>query len=401
MKRISLVRMPSPFLIDDKVFPPLGLMAVGTGLKIRGYDVSIYDGEIDSVPLDFNYYGFGPTVPEYSCALELKRKIKDDNTKAKIVIGGPFATVNPSQCLADGFDTVVVGDGEIVAEEAFVGNKQIIVGEELPLDNYPMIDRSLLDIVRYEYFLNGLLATTIMTSQGCPYRCAFCCKNYKTVRFRSAEKVIEEIKMLHFDYGYHALAFPEDLFILDRSRVEAIGSCLKELGIIWRCLIRADILVKHGGDFVQMMSDCGCVSVGMGIESGAPQILKNINKKQSISVIKKAIRMLKDKGIDVKGFFIVGLPGETQETLNETKAFLDEMDLDDVDIKIYQPYPSTPIWENRSQYDIGWSGDLDYSKQFYKGRPEEYYGNIFTSALTNEQIRDEWIAMEAQYKKGG
>jgi hypothetical protein len=77
------------------------------------------------------------------------------------------------------------------------------------------------------------------------------------------------------------------------------------------------------------------------------------------------------------------------------------MDLDDVDIKIYQPYPSTLIWENKDQYDIDWCDDLDYSKQFYKGRPEEYYGNIFTSALTNEQIRDEWIEMEAQYKKVG
>jgi anaerobic magnesium-protoporphyrin IX monomethyl ester cyclase len=401
MKRISLVRLPSPFLIDDRVFPPLGLMAVGTGLKVRGYDVSIYDGEIDNIPLDFDYYGFGPTVPEYSYALELKKKIKSSNPKAKVVIGGPFATVNPLQCVADGFDTVVVGDGEIVAEKAFMGNEQIIVGEELPLDDYPTIDRSLLDIKKYRYFLNERLATTIMTSQGCPYRCAFCCKNYQTVRLRSSEKVIEEVRMLHSDYGYNALAFPEDLFILDRGRVEAIGQCLSNLGIIWRCLIRADTLVRYGDDFVKMMADCGCISAGMGIESGSPQILKNVNKKQSVPTIKKAVTMLKRHGIMVKGFFIVGLPGETQGTLNETKAFLDEMELDSVDIKIYQPYPNTLIWDNKDQYDISWSDGLDYSKQFYKGRPEEYYGNIYTSALTNEQIRDEWIAMEAQYKKGG
>jgi radical SAM superfamily enzyme YgiQ (UPF0313 family) len=131
MKRISLVRLPSPFLIDDRVFPPLGLMAVGTGLKVRGYDVSIYDGEIDNIPLDFDYYGFGPTVPEYSYALELKKKIKSSNPKAKVVIGGPFATVNPLQCVADGFDTVVVGDGEIVAEKAFMGPAAIIPRQAL------------------------------------------------------------------------------------------------------------------------------------------------------------------------------------------------------------------------------------------------------------------------------
>jgi radical SAM superfamily enzyme YgiQ (UPF0313 family) len=183
--------------------------------------------------------------------------------------------------------------------------------------------------------------------------------------------------------------------------VEAIGQCLSNLGIIWRCLIRADTLVRYGDDVVKMMADCGCISAGMGIESGSPQILKNVNKKQSVPTIKKAVTMLKRHGIMVKGFFIVGLPGETQGTLNETKAFLDEMELDSVDIKIYQPYPNTLIWDNKDQYDISWSDGLDYSKQFYKGRPEEYYGNIYTSALTNEQIRDEWIAMEAQYKKGG
>jgi radical SAM superfamily enzyme YgiQ (UPF0313 family) len=274
-------------------------MAVGTGLKLRGHDVTIYDGPIGGVLLDFKYYGFGPTIPEYSHALDLKKRIKNNNPNAKIVIGGPFATLKPEKCLADGFDCVVVGDGEVVAEEAFVGDSQIVVGDELPLDNYPMIDRSLLDIKNYGYFLNDRLTTTIMTSQGCPYRCAFCCKNYKKVRFRSAEKVIEEIKMLHFDYGYRALAFPEDLFILDRNRVETIAECLKKLGIIWRCLIRADVLVKHGNDFVKMMSDSGCVSVGMGIESGSPQILKNINKNQSVSTIKKAIKMLKNGNINV------------------------------------------------------------------------------------------------------
>jgi radical SAM superfamily enzyme YgiQ (UPF0313 family) len=137
----------------------------------------------------------------------------------------------------------------------------------------------------------------------------------------------------------------------------------------------------------------------MGIESGSDKILKTINKGETVSDIKKAIYILKNKNIEVKGFFIVGLPGETQETIDETVAFLDEMNLDDVDIKIYQPYPGTPIWENKDKYEISWSDDLDYSKQFYKGRPEEYYGNIRTPALTNEQIRRNWVEMEAQYKK--
>jgi radical SAM superfamily enzyme YgiQ (UPF0313 family) len=93
----------------------------------------------------------------------------------------------------------------------------------------------------------------------------------------------------------------------------------------------------------------------------------------------------------------MGLPGESMETLNETKRFLDETNLDDIDIKIFQPYPNTPIWENRESYDIKWE-ELDYSKQWYKGRAEEYYGNIATSSLTNKQLYQNWVEIENQYK---
>jgi radical SAM superfamily enzyme YgiQ (UPF0313 family) len=237
-----------------------------------------------------------------------------------------------------------------------------------------------------------------MTSQGCPFKCAFCCKNYKTVRFRSVDRVIDEINMLHYDFGFDSLAFPEDLFILKRERVEAIAKCLKELGIIWRCLVRGDLIVKYGQDFVKMMAESGCVDVGMGVESGSDKILAIVNKSEKSDTIKQAVRMLKDEGIRVKGFFIVGLPGESPETIDETWMFLEDTQFDDVDIKIYQPYPCTPIWDNRESYDIKWY-DIDYKNMFYKGRPREYYGNVHTSKLTTQEIVDAWIEMEGTFKR--
>lgn len=396
--RVCLIRCPSPFLIDERVFPPLGLMAVGTALKVKGHDVYIHDGSIDTIPLDYQYYGFGPTTPEYPYALMVKRMIKQNNPGVRIIIGGPHPTLNHRKCLDDNFDCVVMGDGEPIIEEAFMGEvSRLIGGESHSLDEYPIIDRTLLNLKNYRYFLNGKLATTLMTSQGCPFKCGFCAKNYSTVRFRSVEKVKKEIDKLHFDFGYDALAFPEDLFILKRERTEEICHHLKELDIIFRCLIRADLAVKYGIGFVKMMAESGCVSVGMGIESGSDKILANVNKGETVETIKSAIRMFQNEGIKVKGFFIVGLPGETPETLGETRRFLDEMKLDDVDIKIYQPFPGTPIWNNRETYDIQWN-DIDFSKMFYKGRSKEYYGNIRTSSLTNEQIYNTWVEMEATYK---
>jgi len=392
--KICLIRCPSPFLIDERVFPPLGLMAVGTTLKIKGHDVTIYDGDINDFPMDFEYYGLGPTTPEYPYALKVKEKI---GPRAKIVVGGPHATLNPRVCLDDGFDCIVCGDGEMSVERAFKSDIPLIISKELPLDEYPIIDRTILNLKNYKYLLNGRLATTMMTSQGCPFKCGFCAKNYRTVRFRSIENVIKEIDILHFDFGYDALAFPEDMFILIKERTEKICVHLKKLGMIWRCLIRADFVVKYGNVFIKTMADSGCVEIGMGVESGSDKILSIVNKGETVETIKTAIKMLKDSGIRIKGYFIVGLPGETQSTLDETRMFLEEMNFDDVDIKIYQPFPGTPIWNNRNSYDIQWD-DIDFIKMFYKGRPKEYYGNVRTSSLTNQQIYNTWVEMEEKYK---
>jgi radical SAM superfamily enzyme YgiQ (UPF0313 family) len=109
--------------------------------------------------------------------------------------------------------------------------------------------------------------------------------------------------------------------------------------------------------------------------------------------------MLKAAGIAVKGFFILGLPGESPETLEETREFLKEVKLDDVDIKIYQPYPGTPIWRNKEHYDIDWSANASYEDMFYKGKAGDYRGSVRTSTLTTEQIYDAWVGMEKEFKK--
>jgi anaerobic magnesium-protoporphyrin IX monomethyl ester cyclase len=398
MSRICLIRCPSPFLIDEWVFPPIGLMAVGTGLKIRGHDVMIHDESIMSIPMDYQYYGFGPTSPEYAVALEAKNLIKRYNPAAKIIIGGPYATICSDICINDGWDCVVWGDGEEVTEQAFLGNSKLVKAESKPLDDYLMPDRTFFDLRKYKCHLEGLPATTIVTSRGCPFHCAFCCKNYSKVRLLSAERVIEEIDNLYNQHGYRALLFPEDIFIINRERAEKVCKHLKRMGIVWRCLVRGDIIVKYGQDFVHMMRDSGLVEVGMGVESGSQKILDIINKCETIETIKKAIRILKLDGVRVKGFFIIGLPGESQETIAETLKFLDEMKLDDIDTKIYQPYPGSPIWDNQHDYDIEWH-DQDPSTTFYKGRPQEYYGNIKTSSLTTDQIYKAWVEMETKYKR--
>jgi len=366
--KICLIRCPSPFLIDDKVFPPLGLMAIGTFLKQRGHDVLIADTE--DLPTGYDYYGLGPSTPEYPLALEVRNIIKSE-IGAKVIIGGPH--VNATKGEVEGWDHVFTG---------FLGK-------------YPIIDRTLVDIKSYKYFINGELATTLMTSQGCPYSCAFCSQVHK-FSLRDSEDVINEIKYLH-GLGYRALMFFDDIFILKRKRAEKIFRYMKELGIISRCFVRADTIVKHGQHFVKMMAECGCVEVGMGIESGSDTILNNINKGESSDTIKTAIKMLKNERIRVKGFFIIGLPGENFGTIAETESFLLNTKLDDVDFTIFRPYPGSAIWENRNYYDVSWD-DSPLSELFYKGKPGEYHGCIETLGLKSNEIVEIRDKMEATYK---
>jgi anaerobic magnesium-protoporphyrin IX monomethyl ester cyclase len=394
--KICLVRCPAPFLIDDRMFPPLGLMAVGTGLRQAGHDVSIHDGPLQALPLDQDAYGFGPTAPEYPLAIETLNRIKRTNRTARVVLGGPHATLNWSTCLKEGWDCVVVGDGEIVSDRAFIGKPTLLMAEERPLDEYPIIDRSLVDLRTYHYKSNGVPGTTLVTARGCPHQCDFCCKNHDRVRLMTAPRAIAEIRYLAVDWGYKVLAFPEDIFILDRKRTETICAALKDLGIEWRCLVRSDIVVRRGMDFLTMLKDAGCAAVGIGIESGSEQILQTIHKGETVSTILQSVRMLQAAGIRTRGFFVVGLPGETPETLEETWRFLEEAQLDEIDAKIFQPYPGSPIYEHRDRYDIKWNGTA-MDKTFYKGKPGLYEGSIATAALTTEQIVEAWKAIETRF----
>jgi anaerobic magnesium-protoporphyrin IX monomethyl ester cyclase len=374
--RICLLTCRAPFLIDERVFPPLGLIAVGNALRQQGHEVVIRDE-----PEDADAYGIGPTTPEYPYAMQMRQQVA-----GKLVIGGPHASVNPTQCLDDGFDAVVLGDGELAAERAFFG-EGVVSAPELPLDEYPFEDRSLLDLSRYNYRINGRPATTLLTSRGCPYRCAFCSKSSSRTRFKSAERVCQEIDHLH-GLGYRALMFFDDTFILRRNRVVQICEHLKELGILWRCFVRADLIVKYGRNFAEMLLDAGCVEVGIGIESGSDRILLIISKGETTEDIRDAIALLRQAGIRVKGFFIIGLPGEDQTTLGDTMEFICNTPLDDADFTIFQPYAGSPIVDNKEAYDTKWTEAAEH----YKGKPGEHKCVVRTSALSASEIiaaRDE------------
>ena len=149
---------------------------------------------------------------------------------------------------------------------------------------------------------------------------------------------------------------------------------------------------------LKILKDTGCVFVGFGVESGSPTILESANKHTSPEKNLEIVNMCKRVGLTVKGFFVVGLPGETYETLNETYNWLKKAQLDDVDINIFYPYPGTEIGENIHSYDVKLE-DSDLRNSFMKGRPGQYRAAVSTSALTSKDL-EEWRDMLYKEFKG-
>jgi radical SAM superfamily enzyme YgiQ (UPF0313 family) len=144
-------------------------------------------------------------------------------------------------------------------------------------------------------------------------------------------------------------------------------------------------VVKHGTELTDAMYQSGCVEVGIGIESGSDRILDLIDKGENTDTIKNGIGMLRKSGIRVKGFFIVGLPGEHRDSINETREFIRDVPLDAADFTLYQPYKGSPIWDNKEKYDIDWN-EAAPGQRFYKGQPGQYTSTVRTSFYTSEQL---------------
>lgn len=402
--KVLLVDPPSKFLIDEEVFPTLGLLYLSAYLKKFGYDnISLLDLHSNrEIPnsLDADVVGFYSNTPQFPDVLKLKEKIKlvNKNKSAVYVIGGPHVSAKPEDATPY-FDHVVCGEGERVfldIVENKATDKTLRYEYMKDIDSVPFPDRDLIDIAGYKYYINGRLAATVVSSRGCPFRCAFCANNAwgKTLRLRSPENIFEEVKLLRDKYGYKAIMFFDDTITVNKKRMYALCDRLKELDIIYRCFIRSDTVDYN---ILTKMKDSGCVEVGIGIESGSQRILDIVDKGEKVEQHMRAIKMCKDVGIRVKGFLIIGLPGENKESVNETISFLRENKLDDFDMTIFTPYPGSKIYNNKENYDIGFN--VNYEDYWYKGKPGCYKSSVFTSTISSDEIVKLRDYIEKEFKK--
>jgi radical SAM superfamily enzyme YgiQ (UPF0313 family) len=308
----------------------------------------------------------------------------------KIIVGGPYASLDPNRVMSWGAHLVVTGEAEEVIAETINQDGVIKAHRIRDLDSMPFPDRT--QSHRYGLTIDGLPAATMITSRGCPYRCAFCSKplGYKSV-LRSVENIMAEVRMIE-DLGFQAINFVDDSLGINSMRLLHLCQELGQEGITWRCLLRAEQVTE---ELAQTMKSAGCVEVGIGIESGSDRILRNIQKGETVKVIEGGILTLKRAGIRVKGFFIVGLPGEDGKSLAETEAFLERVALDDIDICILSIYRGSPIWNRPERYDVSWNGRPTY----YKADPAKYDCGVSTSALSSNDLLEARAYLERRFKR--
>ena len=228
----------------------------------------------------------------------------------------------------------------------------------------------------------SLPVVNIITSRGCPGLCTFCDRNVfgRKYRERSAESIFEEIKYLKKQYHLKEIAFVDDAFLINKKRLLQIFELLENEGIhlFWTCMSRINDVDY---DFLKFIKSKGCWHISFGIESGDENVLKTIKKNISLDKVEQVINWCKRLKIKTKGFFIIGHPTETIETIEKTINFACSLKVDDLVATINTPIPGSPQYQEVDKY--GTLDQTDWSQYNY-WRPVFVPQGLSKEILLNE-----------------
>lgn len=377
--------------MDTKYDPPLGLLYLASMLEHSGFDVTVEnlaftdtDKWVEKLK-GYDVYGFTVYTPILNEVVKLIRNLDDGNTK--FIAGGPHATSLPEETLEEGFDAVVVGEGEYALPRILKMNEfpQIVNARRIEdLDALPYPARHLIPIKEFHREVDGVKSTGLISTRGCPYRCAFCSKDvHGRLRLRSPSNVIGEIEEIFSTFGIRALHFYDDTFtIRPFDQLKEICSAMKRRGIVYRC---TGNLRRDDEKTLRLLYDTGCREYCVGVESGSQKVLNAVRKgttvKRNLEVIKTAKRI----GLPVKAFFMVGCPGETEETVRETIRFIEEARPDRYSVFSFVPYPDCDIYKHPGKYGVKIKS-RDYHEYCMVAAQGEGRFVVETEELNTEQI---------------
>jgi anaerobic magnesium-protoporphyrin IX monomethyl ester cyclase len=449
-KPICLIVPPSPFLLDERVFPSLGILKIAAVLESSGIPVEVLDlcGIQNYLEVVKEYaattsctiFGITATTPQFPQAANISHVLRETVPQGKLIIGGPHPTLVAAawkeekkrdlsgrgtagmEQLYSLFDVVVAGDGEVAILEAIEPEAPKLIDADNPksslfltndmLDQVPFPSRHLIDLESYHYSIEGVRATSLIAQLGCPFGCGFCggrdSPMLRRVRMRTTKNILEEIKLIHDAYGLKGFMFYDDELNVSRTMIElmnGIAALQTESSEEWRLrgFIKSQLFTDEQAS---AMYSAGFRWILVGFESGSPRILDNINKQATREQNTRCMDIARRHGLKVKALMSIGHPGESPETIQDTEDWLLEVAPDDLDISIITTYPGTPYFDYASAhpelegiwtYVCPKTGDrlhqreVDYAlvSDYYKGDPDGgYQAYVSTDHLTSEELVD-------------
>ncbi|MBU1901952.1 B12-binding domain-containing radical SAM protein, partial [Patescibacteria group bacterium] len=378
---------------DSKaIFFPIGLGYIATAMKKSGIKFDLLDIEAHRYSNEeieqfieknkYHIYCLGTIVTGYSKIKWITKKIREKNKNAIIICGNtvvssvPQITLNKTEV-----DIGILGEGDITIVElinAICNNKelldvkgicykdkdQITFTEKRPiienLDSLPIIDWEIFDVniylresvygvaKPYPIPKEQIKEFVVNTARGCPFQCTFCYHAFRGVkyRYRSADHIIKELKVLNKKYSVNYVDFFDELTFFSKKQVEEFVDKLIESGIkiFWNADIRGNLFNKDDFKLLKKVKNSGCLGMGYSLESGNKEILKAMNKHLEIDDFIKQKKALDSAGISTFTSIVLGYPQETKETINETFKVLEEA-------QVYPsagyllPQPGTPMYD--------------------------------------------------------
>ena len=407
------------------VEPPIGLCYLAAIAREKCFEAHIIDAQALNLSLEETLEHIFLFLPSIVCitavsqliinAGRLADEIKKRDKRITVILGGCHISALPRETMLENpcFDIGVLGEGEeslaelldsFQREKNITDIKGLIIRENSSLittqtrDKIKDLDRlpfPALDLLpRLDKYYRVCIQSqqdkptiSLNTSRGCSSCCSFCDSSVhgNQLRYHSAEYVFHLLKHCVNVYHTNSFFFNDSNFFLPFARFKRLVGLLKDEGLIikWACMARVDSVNE---EILGLAKSSGCQQILYGIESGSPAMLGMYNKAITLEQIKSTLSLTKKSGIQTKGFFIFGGPGETKKTIEESMRFMNEIDLDDVGISVFVPFPGSPSygtirefgafdkdWHNMNTYlpvfvPKGFTGQeiSDYVKKAYR-----------------------------------
>ena len=377
-KRVLLINPYYSF--EEYPAPPLGLVSLATFIKEQGHEVKILDFVVskynrDNISKELKQFkpdfaGATAVTMNINEALRILKDIKTLDSLIKTIIGGPHATFDADNILKNNseIDFIVRREGEFTIKDLLASKdpySKNIPGisfsqdgiithnderEFIPhIDTLPLPDYSLINTGKYK-----ALGTSInmITSRGCPFPCIFCVGSKMVgnkVRYLSVDKVVSMfLQLAHM--GFKQINIADDLFTSHKKRcIEICDEIInRNIQHVWTAFARVDSIDK---ELLQKLKQAGCTTLCFGIESANENILKTVKKKINREKIERAFTLCNETGIIPMASYILGLPGETKDTIKETLAYADQLS-EFYGFHILAPFPGTDVYMHSKNYNV-------------------------------------------------